>query len=222
MAFILKFLISALLVSSVFSKRILDGKYASDIDSEDFMVVFIVNRLNGAQTVDVIYRCDQDYGGVAGPFPMRPGSDSNEYIIGVGSAASLHTEIRDLCSNSVALADGDLLTLKKNSDGPSKTWSDEEYSPLSYYGNIQPIFTCKGTTMRFGSLELLREKSDFPFVEYIVGEDWELAYWQSFIYKVGQVCGKDLHPDDFLYMLHATHNKVATTLEGEYIDLTVT
>ncbi|KAF4751219.1 hypothetical protein FOZ63_031315 [Perkinsus olseni] len=161
-------------------------------------------HLDGAQTVDVIYRCDQDYGGVAGPFPLRPGSDSNEYIIDVGAAASLHTEIRELCSNSVALADGDLLTLKKNLDGilstrienkltplervdanfasafryrsddmhvdviqftydrttkrgPSKTWSDEEYSPLSYCGNAEPTFTCKGTTMRFGSLELLRD-----------------------------------------------------------------
>ncbi|KAF4659602.1 hypothetical protein FOZ61_004637 [Perkinsus olseni] len=218
MAFILKCLISALLVPAAFSKRILDGKYASDINSEDFMVVFIVNSLNGVQTVDVIYRCDQDYGGVAVPFPLRPGSDSNEYIIDVGSAARLHTEIRELCSISVALADGDLLTLKKNSDGilstrienkltplervdanfasafryrsddmhvdiiqftydrtpkrgPSKTWSDEEYSPLSYYGNAEHVFTCKGTTMRFGSLELLREEYDFPFVEYIVGED---------------------------------------------------
>ncbi|KAF4758608.1 hypothetical protein FOZ63_004810, partial [Perkinsus olseni] len=178
-----------------FSKRILDGKYASDIDSEDFMVVFIVNRLNGAQTVD----------------------RTSEERVDANFASAFRYRSDDM--------DVDIIQFtfdRTPKPGPSKTWSDEEYSPLSYYGNVEPIFTCKGTTMRFGSLELLRDESDLPFVEYILGDDWELEYWQSFIYKVGQVCGKDLHPDDFLYMLHATHNKVATTLEGEYIELTVT
>ncbi|KAF4726975.1 hypothetical protein FOZ63_015849, partial [Perkinsus olseni] len=224
--------------------------YVADVETGSyiFLAVFMVKDGDGFPTVDVIYKpgsnsneyvIDYDSGEDASPVtemrelcPEIPVADGDFRLLKQNADGTLSTHMENRML-SMPMADsnyasvyyhrrpGVVITMIVLAYGPDRR--SKRSSTVSRFGNVEPIFECRGIKLRAwtDTLDIYRDESRYPEVQYYLGDEWELEDWGPFMHEVGQVCGLNLQPHDLLYFLRTTHTTIITELEGDFIELTM-